>query len=267
MERAADQAAFARDPLGTFVAGRSWAHFCVRAELFGVLFFGRPDGDDLAALVRSLRTELGERVAPHASVVDARRLEGVEPGAFDALHAYVREQHAALKARVTRLALLRPAGLEGAVVAGFFQTLEPPYPVALFDDVPPALAWLDVPAALAADVAAVATAVLGTDPLRGALRAWLDRHRDAPDIARAARTLGLSERTLQRRLREAGTTFQREVLGARLRAAERRMLESDAPLTTIALEAGFASLQNFSAVFRKATGVAPSAWRAARRRG
>jgi AraC-like DNA-binding protein len=42
-----------------------------------------------------------------------------------------------------------------------------------------------------------------------------------------------------------------------------RMLESNDPLTAIALDAGFASLQHFSAAFRKLTGASPSAWRAA----
>jgi AraC-like DNA-binding protein len=43
------------------------------------------------------------------------------------------------------------------------------------------------------------------------------------------------------------------------------MLDSDAPLTRIALEVGFTSLQHFSSQFRDSTGEAPSQWRTRRR--
>ena len=82
---------------------------------------------------------------------------------------------------------------------------------------------------------------------------------------RIARRLGLSERSLQRRLQELGTTFHQELVALRLAEARRRMLDSDAPLTRIALEVGFASIQQFSTQFREATGEPPSQWRSRRR--
>jgi AraC-like DNA-binding protein len=48
---------------------------------------------------------------------------------------------------------------------------------------------------------------------------------------------------------------------ARVRAAKRMLLDGDAPLTTIAIESGCASLQHFNTLFRKRTGQLPSAWR------
>jgi AraC-like DNA-binding protein len=253
---------FLRQPAGQLVAGRTWIHFCAHARLFGVVFFGQPNEADMVALARSLVVELGPGVEAHGSLVDASRLERVDPGAFEVLLAYVREHRAALEARVTRLALVRPQGVEGAVVAGFYPVSGAPYPVQLFEDAAEALAWLGEPgASLAGELAEHASAASGTSPLLAALRALLMRRMVDLTLEDACRALSVSERTLQRRLQDAGTTFQAELGTARLEEAKRRMAVSDAPLTAIALDLGFPSLQHFSAVFRKATGQSPSAWR------
>ena len=78
----------------------------------------------------------------------------------------------------------------------------------------------------------------------------------------AARSLGVTERTLQRRLKEAGTSFQDEVTVARVRAAETLMLETNRKLSDIAHAVGCASSQHFSDMFRRMRDVSPSEWRA-----
>ncbi len=267
MRRAAGLDEFRAGPVGQFLAGRSWIHFCAHRELFGIAFFGRPDRGDVAALTASLLVELGDGIAPHRSLVDARRLTGVDAGAFEALHRYVREQHARLSVQVTRLALVRPGGMQGAVVAGFYGVLDPPYPTSVFDEPAPALAWLGEPAPqLADELAAAVDEVSGVHPIVGALRALLAGNPSLSAPA-ACRALGLSERTLQRRLEAAGTSFQKELVATRIAEAQRRLLDSDDPLTAVALDVGFSSLQHFSHQFRLTTGEAPSAWRARRRGG
>lgn len=261
MLRAEGRDAFVKAPAGRFLAGRTWLHFCAHAELFGVVLFGKPDADDIAALVQSLVVELGAGVGPHASLVDASRLERVDPGAFEVLAAYVRDRRVDLGARVTRLALVRPAGIEGAVVAGFYPVSGAPYPVSLFEDAAAALAWLGSSASLADVLSSCVTEARGESALVGALRALLRARFADATVDEACRVLGVSERTLQRRLQDAGTTFQTELTGARMEEAQRRLDASDAPITTIALDVGYQSLQHFSAAFHKATGMAPSAWR------
>jgi AraC-like DNA-binding protein len=259
----------ARDPVGRFVAGPTYAHFCVDASLWGMMLWGRPNEQDAVDLGRSLVLELAPPARPHASIVDASRLRGGDVTAFAALDRYLTRHAEALAKQVQRLALVRPTGLEGAIVAGAFEVLPCPYPVAIFEDVPRALGWLGAAgdhAAIAAALEGVFAAASGTPPLLGALRSWLDGHLGGPGVAAAAAALRLSERSLQRKLGELDTTFQDEVAAARVRAAERLLLESDAPLTTVALEVGCGSLQHFSALFRRRTGESPSAWRARRRR-
>ncbi len=267
MERSPTLGAFRADPIGRYLAGRCWAHFAAAADLFGVLLFGRPALDDINALIASLRIELGPGVGPHRSLVDASRVDGADAAAFALLAEYVRAEAAALADRVTRLALVRPGGLPGAVVAGFYNVAGAPYPVAIFDELAPALGWLGAPDRLAEDLAGVHAALTGTDPLLGALHALLREDLVAAELVPTARRLGVSSRTLQRRLQTLGTSFQAELGAVRLAEAQRLMQDSDAPLTTIAIDTGHSSLQHFSAVFRRATGQTPSAWRGQRRRG
>jgi AraC-like DNA-binding protein len=258
----------ARDPVGSYVAGETFVHFCATPRLWGVLLWGRPSEADARQLGRSLIIELSPPAEPHVSIVDASRLDGGDAGAFGALERYVTRYAELLRQWVLRLAIVRPGGLGGAIVAGAYEVLPRPYPVAVFGDPHAALEWLSPHAGDAPSSAALATSLSelyadarATPPFLGALRVLLDGHLGGVSVTGAAGALHLSERTLQRKLGEAGTTFQDEMAGARIRAAKRMLLDSDAPLTTIALDVGCASLQHFSSLFRKRTGQSPSAWR------
>jgi AraC-like DNA-binding protein len=207
-----------------------------------------------------LRVELD--AAPHLSLVDASRLESVDAVGFELLAAYVRDHRVALERAVQRLALVRPDGVAGAITSGFFGVTAPPYPTAVFEDRAQALAWLGAPdpdAALAA-LAHVEEQVAG-DPLLRDVRVLLEARLDRASLSATAKALGLSERSLQRRLGDLGTTFQVEMNRARVRVAKRRLTETDASLTEIAHAVGCASLASFSGLFRRATGESPSRWR------
>ena len=243
-------------------------YFCAHPERCGFVLWGRPDEDDIRRLIRLLKSELAPPSVPHVSLIDARRLEGVDAGAYAAIAGYVKEHHQRLGAYVTRLALVRPSGLAGAVVAGFFQVLAPPYPVSTFADAAGALDWLGraADAPLLPELDALVASASGTAPIVAELRGLLEADLGRATLEGAARTLSLSERTLQRRLNEAGTTFHQELNVTQVRVAKAMLLDSAAQLTTVALEVGCASLQHFSALFRKHTGESPSAWRARHRR-
>ena len=258
---------FREELLGRFLLGPTWLHACVEPELFVVSLWGRPQQEDVTRLVESLRLEIEPGVPAHRSLVDASAVEGGQEDAFLELGRYVHEQHALLSERVERLALVRPSGLAGAAIAGFFSVLDAPYPVRVFDEARLALLWLDVPEAprLADELSALRAEHSGVSSLLAALRALLTSHRIDADLESAATRLGLSSRTLQRQLRELGTSFRDELTTARLKEAEARMLDSEAPLTAIALDAGFSTLAHFSAAFRKVHGTSPSEWRRERR--
>lgn len=82
-----------------------------------------------------------------------------------------------------------------------------------------------------------------------------------PRIDWVADKLGMSGRTLQRRLDAQGLSFQRLVEERLLRRAK-MMLETTAPsITEIAFELGYRDLAHFTRAFRRWTGISPSAYR------
>ena len=105
---------------------------------------------------------------------------------------------------------------------------------------------------------------LGTPPndlehaIRARLRGLLPEGRaEAPTLARA---LGLSERTLRRRLRDSGRSFQQIVEDVREAEAERLLSGPEVALAEVALRLGFSDQSAFTRAFRRWKGVPPSAW-------
>jgi AraC-like DNA-binding protein len=261
MRAAGDLDAYRADPVGAYVVGRRWLAFCARADLWGFAIWGRPTAEDLRRLLPVLAIELAPPADAHGSFVDARRIEAGDPGAFGLLVDYVRTNFAALARQVKRLAIVRPSGLAGATVAGFFAVQDAPYAVKVFDDAGKAAAWLGATASLVGELDDAVAAASGVPPVVAELRAWLEDRLGAAALPGAARSLRLSPRSLQRKLAEASTTFQRELDGARVRVAQRMLVGCDATLTEVAYDVGCASPQHFSALFRRVVGEAPSKWR------
>ena len=82
-----------------------------------------------------------------------------------------------------------------------------------------------------------------------------------PSIESVAESLGLSSRTLSRRLRDSGTNFQSLLDEARRKVAEERLLHSKMSIQQIAEACGFGDAQNFSQAFKRWTGLSPSEYR------
>ncbi|GAA3933207.1 GlxA family transcriptional regulator [Luteimonas lutimaris] len=92
---------------------------------------------------------------------------------------------------------------------------------------------------------------------------WALAHIDQPHSldALAERAL-MSRRTFTRRFRDAtGTTVGRWLQAQRLARAQRLLETTDAPLETVATEAGFGSATSLRQHFGAALGTSPSAWR------
>ncbi|MEE4108757.1 MAG: helix-turn-helix domain-containing protein [Halieaceae bacterium] len=83
-----------------------------------------------------------------------------------------------------------------------------------------------------------------------------------PSIRVAAEVAGLTPRTLQRRLAEAGASYSDLVASARLRLAKQCLAESSMSITEIASSLGYREASNFARGFRGRTGLSPTAYRA-----
>lgn len=102
------------------------------------------------------------------------------------------------------------------------------------------------PLAMAADV-------------RGAIIAALP---DGAPVGAVARALGLSVRTLQRRLDEAGTTYRDALDTVRGDLAREYLHDARIGISEVALLLGFADQRSFHRAFERWTGETPGRWRA-----
>jgi AraC-like DNA-binding protein len=103
-----------------------------------------------------------------------------------------------------------------------------------------------------------------TPSVTAALRALLRRADRSCDLSlpRAAHDLGMSARTLQRRLREEGTTHARLVDEVRWALAS-EMLARDLAISEVAFALGFSEPAAFHHAFKRWTGLTPSEFRRA----
>jgi AraC family transcriptional regulator len=123
-------------------------------------------------------------------------------------------------------------------------------------------------AGAALELTAVARTDIRTDEARGAARISpvlrrLESGGAQPDsLAELASTAGLSRYHFLRTFKRlVGVTPHQWLLRARLRDAARRLVTSRAPITEIALDAGFDDLSNFIRSFRAEFGVPPRRYR------
>jgi AraC-like DNA-binding protein len=76
-----------------------------------------------------------------------------------------------------------------------------------------------------------------------------------------AAAMGLTRRTLNRRLGEYGTTFKGALATVRFEVAQQLLRDTTLPVSQIALALGYAELAPFVRAFRRWSGQSPAGWR------
>jgi len=97
--------------------------------------------------------------------------------------------------------------------------------------------------------------------------AYIDEHLDEELRLRTlARVAGLSEGRFAHNFKAAtGSSPHRFVIRVRIERAKRMLDETDMTVVTVAHALGFGSASRFALLFRRATGVTPTAYRASSR--
>jgi AraC-like DNA-binding protein len=85
---------------------------------------------------------------------------------------------------------------------------------------------------------------------------------ERPAVEAVARALGMSARTLQRRLEQLGTSYQELLDDVRRRSARRLLADTDLDAGEVAFLLGFEEVNSFSRAFHAWEGTTPTRWRA-----
>ncbi|MCK7594497.1 AraC family transcriptional regulator [Pseudomarimonas salicorniae] len=107
---------------------------------------------------------------------------------------------------------------------------------------------------------------------RGGLSEWAgmmlrEAEGGLPTQAELAGLLGLSTRSFARELEREGVGYRALASDMRMARARAALAAGSQPITALALSLGYGDVANFSRAFRRAHGVSPRAWRAARHPG
>jgi AraC-like DNA-binding protein len=102
--------------------------------------------------------------------------------------------------------------------------------------------------------------ILQRSSVERAIRMVIARN-EAPRIDLVAEVIGISVRTLQRRLADTGWSFRMLLEQSRLAAAVQVLQHTDAKVVDIALGLGYSEHAHFSRAFRRSMGLAPREYR------
>ena len=102
-----------------------------------------------------------------------------------------------------------------------------------------------------------------TDPLVSrALRFIAEHGQERIQVKDVAAAVATTRRTLERRFRDSlGRSIAGEITRLRIERAKRRMVETDAAMKDVAIDAGFRSADHFYKVFSRVEGIPPSNYR------
>jgi AraC-like DNA-binding protein len=232
-------------------------------SLWGTAVWGKPAEPDLRALIELWDFQL-QSTSSVDMVLDVAGIESVTAASFEVGVEFLRTRLSRLTRKTRRFALILPSGMFRAAIAGSFWLARPKFKWRTFSGLEGALSWLNradawqVQAELEHELRVRSSQTV--ESLRRVLVESPGR-----SLRHAAHALGVSQRTLQRTLREAHTSFRAESARAQVEAAESLLLDPTLKVAAIAREVGFSSLASFATAFRRFTGETPSAWRSRQR--
>jgi AraC-like DNA-binding protein len=268
VEAASGIGGFLQQPEGHYVAGRQFLIWCRSLGFTGSVLWGRPAERDTQELVGIWR-ELHPRMTAGFDVVtDGSRIESIDAAAFEVMVGYLRERLPSYAQRIRRQAIIHPPGLPGAAIAGLLPTIGIYYQWRIFAEPRLGFRWLERPDSdeTCDDVSAIALTVTGVSPWRRILGDALREEPEGVTLAAVARRIGRSERSLQRDLQQAGTTFRAELEAARVALARALLVDTDLKIDAVARRVGCASAAHFATLFRRVAGEPPSSYRERHRR-
>lgn len=230
----------------------------------GSITWGKATDQDVVEMCEVFDALLHSPLAGQPSIIDIRALESLSVVAFDRFVRTLSERKSTWQPRAGRQAILHSASFPGALVLGAIQIAAADFELAVFEDSAAAFAWAGASEA-EPSVNALRASLLDPPDVVRRVRVALAAH-DRPLSPQAlARALGLSTRSLQRHLAEAGTSVREERTAHLLARAERLLEGTELDLSAIAAMLGLNSPGRLVSLFRAERQTTPGAWRRAAR--
>lgn len=264
-ESVPDLAPFFGDPARRCVVYRSFAYWQAERRAFGTMIWGRPNENDVVEMCAAHEVGANPLFRGHTSIVDIRALEAVDLLAFKRMLTYLRQRRDAWSPNVSRQVVLHRGGYAHAVVVGMFQLLRPGHQVLFFDDAKSAFEAIGA-SDVYDDLERIRQELLGTPDIVRRVQAALEDMPAKVTTSGVARAIGMSTRSLQRYLMDAGSSLRQERQKHLLRTSERLLEATELDLDAIAGQVGASSSSHLVALFRAHHGMTPGAFRALHRR-
>ncbi|WP_223427900.1 helix-turn-helix transcriptional regulator [Tateyamaria pelophila] len=99
----------------------------------------------------------------------------------------------------------------------------------------------------------------GTENLKRLMRPYL--REGTPKIEVLAEIMGVSPRSLQRKLKQSGSSYSELIETTRFEMAAEILAASDTPLIDVAMTLGYENQSNFGRSFRRISGISPGKYR------
>ncbi len=244
---------------------RTFAFWQSSQRVHGTVMWGRPNEDDVSAMCDVWDAHIQSPFGRDPTLTDIRGLESVDLLAFERLMRTFADRGSVWSVHAGPQAIVHAGGLAGAAILGALQLVGSGYELSSFDASGPALAWVGHPE-VEPDYAALRAALLDAPDIVRRVRAVLDENPQAASADALARRLGLSVRSLQRHLANAGTSVRAERMQHVVARAERLLEGTELDLGAIAAMLEIGSAAHLVSVFRSVRGTTPGAFRASVRR-
>jgi AraC-like DNA-binding protein len=260
---------FRRNPIGCWAATACSLGWCFDAQLAGVVSWGRPGLQDMRESLRLLEAIGSPQLSSSSMVLvlDARRRE-VELEALAELTRWVSAHRELLKQRVQLQVGIVGGGVSALLLCGVLPLVGGTHRFEVTVDARAAYLRASPAhgAAVLEEVEPLVEQLRRQAPVVLRCRELLKESTAQIPMALAARELGLSQRSLQRELASAGTSFRELVAECRFDCAHELLALSDGKISTVADRLGV-SLSALTTLIRQRSGVtAAELRRRARRR-
>ncbi len=259
--------AFLRDPPGRWALAGTCIGWSYSPLLSGVATWGRPGVPESRAALAMLEAfESPGLTSGMVLILDARRLE-VDMDSLRVLADWIHERRDALRARVRMQVGIVGSSAAAFILSGVLPIIGDTHPFKVFSNALEGYSYASPEhgAELLAEIDGLVAGVLGARSEQLGLSGLLRQHGGNLDVAQAARKLGVSVRTLQRRLSDGGSSFRAAQLEARFQEACELLTTTDLKVAAAAARLGISD-GALTALFRTHAGLTPAEYRRKARR-